>query len=89
VVQLTDSAMDQLEAIRDGNNLPEEAGIAIVPTEQGELSLAAISPQPNDEVHTRNDKTVLIVPEMLIEPLSDVTIDFVSEGDEQGFVFTS
>ncbi len=85
MVQLTDRAIEQLEAIRDENALPPDQGVTLVATETGELGFAISSPQPEDEVHERDGKTVMIVPQILVEALDGVVLDFDDTPGQEGF----
>lgn len=85
MVQITDRAMDQLEAIRDEADIPTGQGVTLVANESGELGFGVTAPQPEDEVVERDGKTVIIVPQLLSMPLQQVVIDYVETDEMQGF----
>lgn len=85
VVEITDRAIEQLEALRDANTTTGEEGITLIPRENGELGFGLAAPQETDHVVEREGKPVMIIPEPLIEPFDNIRIDYVDTPDMQGF----
>ncbi|MGA7669907.1 MAG: adhesin [Nitrolancea sp.] len=85
MVRITDTAMDQLETMRDQSGLLPGQGVALTPREGGKLGFTAATPEEQDEVIERDGNTVMIIPHQLVEPLQAVVIDYVDNSDMQGF----
>jgi Fe-S cluster assembly iron-binding protein IscA len=88
MVQVTDQALDQFEALRDQMDLPADQAVTLVPSESGELGFAVGSPTQGDEIVERDGKPLIAVPQPLIEPLKHVLIDYVSTDEARGFTLT-
>jgi Fe-S cluster assembly iron-binding protein IscA len=88
MVQVTNQAMDQFEALRDQTSLTPDQAVTLVPNDAGELGFAITSPQHEDEIIERDGKPLVAVPQMLIEPLKNVVIDYVDTPETQGFALT-
>jgi Fe-S cluster assembly iron-binding protein IscA len=88
MVQVTDQALDQFEALRDQMDLPMDQAVTLVPNDAGELGFAVSSPRDEDEVVERDGKPLISVPQPLIEPLKHVVIDYVQTDEAQGFTLT-
>ena len=85
MVYVTEAALDQFQALRDANTDNPSQGVALVPREDGELAVGLMTAQEHDEVFERDGRPVLIIPEILVEPMEHIKIDYVIEGDAQGF----
>jgi Fe-S cluster assembly iron-binding protein IscA len=85
MVQVTDQASDQLEALRDQISLTPEQSVTLVPNDGGELGFAISTPESEDEVVERNGKPLVAVPQLLVEPLKNVVIDYIDTPEQQGF----
>jgi Fe-S cluster assembly iron-binding protein IscA len=82
---VTERALDQLENLKEKSNPQEGQGVTLIVQEDGELGLALAHPQEEDHVIERNGAPVIIVPQPLMEPLDGITLDYVEDGDQQGF----
>lgn len=80
--------MDQLEMLRNAHQLPDEQGIALVPVEDGQLSLAAVTPEPEDEIVERDGTVLMVVPNVLAEPMGNMVLDYVETPEMQGFTLS-
>lgn len=88
MVHVTDTALDQLETVRDENALPADRGIALVPRAAGEFGFVAAAPQPEDQVIERNGKPVLVVPASFAEAFTDLIVDYTDTPELQGFTIS-
>jgi Fe-S cluster assembly iron-binding protein IscA len=82
---VTDKAIEKLQALRDTSEPQPGQAVTLVVREGGELGLALAFPQETDHVIERDGEPVMIVPEPLLEPLSEITLDYVESGDQEGF----
>ncbi|HUG14953.1 MAG TPA: hypothetical protein VMM78_08015 [Thermomicrobiales bacterium] len=85
MVQVTDQALDQLEALRDQISLTPEQSVTLVPNDGGELGFAISTPESADEIVERDGKPLVAIPQRLVEPLKNVVIDYVDTPEQQGF----
>lgn len=79
VLQVTSAAMSTFEQARQGQDVPEDAGVRIYAQrdEQGEIGIAlafAAEPEADDQVTETDGTDVYIAPE-LAQPLSDSVLD--------------
>lgn len=88
MVQVTEQAMDQLEALREQIALTPEQAVTLVPNDAGELSFAIANPRQEDEIVERNGKTLVAIPQPLVEPMKHVVIDYVESPETTGFTLT-
>lgn len=85
MIEITDRALDELETLRNASNPEPGQGIALVVTDSGELGFALTWPSENDQVFEREGEPVMIIPEVLSEPLDGVVLDYVDTQETQGF----
>ena len=85
MLQVTSAAMSTFDEARQGQDVPDDAGVRIYAQrdEQGEVGIAlafAQEPEADDQVTSTDGTDVYIAPE-LAEPLSDSVLD-IRETDE-------
>ncbi|MDI3340818.1 MAG: adhesin [Sphaerobacter sp.] len=88
VVDVTQRALDELEAIRQASNPQPGQGITLVVDDNGELGLALAWPQEEDQVIERGGQPVIIIPQVLADPLDGVVIDYQDTPGQEGFTLT-
>jgi Fe-S cluster assembly iron-binding protein IscA len=85
LVQITDTALDRLESVRNENALPADQGIALVPRAAGELGFVAAVPEPDDQVIERDGKPILVIPANFAEAFDKLVVDYTDTPEMQGF----
>lgn len=85
MIQITDRALDELEHLREASSPQSGQGITLIVADSGELGFALGYPSENDQVFERSGEPVMIIPEVLSEPLDGIVLDYVDTGEAQGF----
>jgi hypothetical protein len=74
MVQLTEQAALELQALKDANGMQSGQGIRLIPN-AGTVDIEAGEPVEGDEVIHRGGEPLLIVDSRLTESLRDLTFD--------------
>lgn len=85
MIDVTERALDELATIREANSPQPGQGITLVVSEGGDLSLGLAWPQEQDQIFERDGEPVMIVPQVLSEPLDGVVLDYSDRPGEEGF----
>lgn len=88
MVHVTDRAIDKLAEMRQMGGLGPDQGIGIGVTQDGSLRFDLMRADANDEVIEKNGEPVMIIPQMLSQPLEATVLDYVDTPQEQKFTLT-
>ena len=88
MIEVSERALDELEAIREASNPQPGQGITLVVDDSGDLGLALAWPQEDDQVVERDGQPVIIIPKVLMDPLDGVIIDYQDVPGQEGFTLT-
>jgi Fe-S cluster assembly iron-binding protein IscA len=88
MVHVTDRAIDKLAEMRQMGGLGPDQGIGIGVTEDGALRFDLMKADTNDEVIEKNGEPVMIIPQVLSQPLEATVLDYVDTPQEQKFTLT-
>ena len=90
MVRVTEQATTALQELLEANDAPPEAGVRLTPSGAGNIGMVIDEPHTGDEVVRRDEKPVLIVDGAVVEPLTDMVVDYQSTSDDHqtpgGFV---
>jgi Fe-S cluster assembly iron-binding protein IscA len=88
MVHVTDRAIDKLAEMREMGGLGPDQGIGIGVTQEGDLRFDLMKANANDEVIEKNGEPVMIIPQMLSQPLEATVLDYVDTPQERKFTLT-
>jgi Fe-S cluster assembly iron-binding protein IscA len=88
MVHVTDRAIDKLAEMRQMGGLGPDQGIGIGVTQEGDLRFDLMKANANDEVIEKNGEPVMIIPQMLSQPLEATVLDYVDTPQERKFTLT-
>ncbi|MFO8009509.1 MAG: iron-sulfur cluster assembly accessory protein [Dehalococcoidia bacterium] len=86
MIAVTENAKQALKTLLDGNTDTEEAGLRMVRTEQGQLSLVLDMEKEGDQIVEHSESKILMVDDQLAQELEGITLDFQQSPEGSGFV---
>lgn len=88
MVHVTERAIDKLTQMREMGGLGPDQGIGIGVTQEGGLRFDLMKANANDEVIEKNGEPVMIIPQVLSQPLEATVLDYVDTPQERKFTLT-
>lgn len=88
MIDVTERALDELVAIKGASNPQPGQGISLIVDENGDLGLTLAWPDETDQVFERDGEPIMIIPEVLADPLDGVVIDYQDTPGQEGFTLT-
>ncbi|HET8522482.1 MAG TPA: hypothetical protein VFL82_04555 [Thermomicrobiales bacterium] len=88
MVHVTERAIDKLAQMRQMGGLAPDQGIGIGVSQEGDLRFDLMKASSDDEVIEKNGEPVMIIPQVLSQPLEATVLDFVDTPQEQKFTLS-
>lgn len=87
MIEITDSALERLEALLDASGPEEDQCLRLTEGEPGDFGLSLDWPREGDELYARNGRVIIVIEDDIIDAVEDSTLDVIDgpDGPQLGF----
>lgn len=87
MIEITDTALERLEALLDEASPEEEQCLRLTEGDPGDFGLSLDWPREGDELYLRNERVVIVIEDEIIDSVEDSTLDVIDGpgGPQLGF----